>query len=394
MNIKRSLGYFTALLFAVITLFACNNMGSKKSKLNEEIKQTMSKYEAIGLAVVAVKDGEIIYNKNFGYKDLENKVELAENDLFRIASISKSFTSIGIMQLVEQGKIKLDDKVSDYVGFDVVNPKYPNTPITIKMLLSHTSSLNDSEGYFTLDVIDPKASSTYAKAYNNYEPGTNYEYCNLGYNTLGTILERVSGVRFDKYIIENILTPLGAYGGYENASLDSTKFVKLYSYNNGEFKHSPAAYALRSEEINNYKFGLSTPIFSPTGGLKISAEDLAKVMNMHMNLGVGKNFENGTEVKILDKSSAEAMQSIIAPKTDEGDAYGLALRISKQFIDGKTMIGHTGSAYGVFTSMFWDSEHNFGIITMTNGCRPDRESNFMAISREVSNQVYNNLIKE
>ena len=121
--------------------------------------------------------------------------------------------------------------------------------------------------------------------------------------------------------------------------------------------------------------------------MKISAQDLAKVMKMHMNLGKYDSLQ------IIDSYSSEIMQTKIANPTDEGDAYGFAIRISDQLIPGKTMIGHTGSAYGVYTSMFWDSEREFGIITMTNGCRPERKNNFMAISWDVVNAVYDNLIK-
>ncbi len=200
-----------------------------------------------------IKDGKIIYHKSLGYKDLENSIPLADGDLFRIASISKSFTATAIMQLVEKGKIELEGDVSDYIGFKVRNPNFPDTKITIKMLLSHSSSLNDSEGYFNLNVINPDSSKSWTKAYNYYKPGTKYEYCNLGFNTLGTILERVSGERFDKYIVNHILKPLKLYGGYEVGSLDSTKFVRIYSYNqDGSYKWSKEAYAPRTNEIKNY----------------------------------------------------------------------------------------------------------------------------------------------
>ena len=303
---------------------------------------------------------------------------MAKDDIFRIASISKSFTATAIMQLVEQGKLNLQQDVSELVGFQVRNPKFPEKVITIEMLLSHTSSMNDANGYFTLNAINPDSSATWQTAWNAYEPGTGYEYCNLGFNTLGTILERVSGERFDKYIVNHILNPIGVYGGYEVLSLDTNKFVKIYTWDgeNNKFIHKPAAYATRAEEIENYVFGVSTPIFSPTGGLKISPQDLAKVMQMHMNLGT---TVEGTQ--IISKESSEAMQSIVAPKTDEGDAYGYAIRTSNQLLEGHTMIGHTGSAYGVYTSMFWDKDRNFGFIVMTNGCNAkyDNEHNFMAI---------------
>ena len=361
---------------ALAAMFACT---SKQDQFNEEVKAIMERNNNVGLALVAVNNGEVVLNETYGYKNLDTKEPIAKDDIFRIASISKSFCATAIMQLVEQGKLSLDQDVSELVGFEVRNPNFPDKVITVKMLLSHTASMSDANGYFSLNAINPDSSATWKQAWNSYAPETGYEYCNLGYNTLGTIVERVSGERYDQYIVNHILNPIGVYGGYEVLSLDSTKFVNIYTWNGetGEYIHKPAAYAKRAEEIENYVFGQSTPIFSPTGGLKISAQDLAKVMKMHMNLGT---TPEGTQ--IISKESAEAMQSIVAPKTDEGDAYGFAIRTSKQLLDGHTMIGHTGGAYGVYTSMFWNSERNFGFVVMTNGCNGRYDNNFMAIHRE------------
>lgn len=373
---------------AMATMFACT---SKEQQFNEEVAAIMERNNNVGLALVAVKDGEVVLNERYGYKNLETKEPIAKDDIFRIASISKSFTATAIMQLVEQGKLDLQQDVSELVGFEVRNPKYPEKVITVEMLLSHTSSMNDANGYFTINAINPDSSATWQTAWNGYEPGTGYEYCNLGFNTLGTILERVSGERFDKYIVKNILEPVGVYGGYEVLSLDSTKFVNIYTWDeeNGEYILKPAAYATRAEEIENYVFGHSTPVFSPTGGMKISPEDLAKVMKMHMNLGT---TEDGKQ--IISKESALAMQSIVAPKTDEGDAYGYAIRTSDQLLDGYTMIGHTGSAYGVYTSMFWDKDRKFGFVVMTNGCNGRYDNNFMSIHRECAAAMYKYFIAE
>ncbi len=373
---------------AMATMFACT---SKEEQFNKEVAAIMELNNNVGLALVAVNNGEVVFNGTFGYNDLEKKEPLEKDDIFRIASISKSFTATAVMQLVEQGKLSLDQDVSELLGFKVRNPHFPEQPITVKMLLSHTSSMSDANGYGSLNCINPDSSATWEKAWNTYAPASGYEYCNMGYNTLGTILEKVSGERFDKYIVKNILEPVGVYGGYEVLSLDSTKFVNIYTWNSKDssFILKPAAYAKRAKEIENYRFGYSTPVFSPTGGLKISAQDLAQVMKMHMNLGTA---ENGTQ--IIAKESSEAMQTVTAPKTDEGDAYGYAIRISNQLLDGHTMIGHTGSAYGVYTSMFWDKERKFGFIVMTNGCNRREENNFMAIHRDCVAAMYKHFIAE
>ncbi|MCI1779032.1 MAG: beta-lactamase family protein [Bacteroidales bacterium] len=358
-------------------------------KMEKELKKTMIANKAIGLAVVAVKDSSIFYQGYFGYNDLENKIPLKGDDLFRIASISKQFTATALMQQVEKGKINLNEDVSELVGFRVRNPKYPNDTITVRMLLSHTSSLNDKNGYFSLNVIDPDSTANWQNAYNDYRPGSRYEYCNLGFNMLGTILERVSGERFDKYIVNHILTPLGIYGGYDVNSLDSSKFVKLYHYNHRtcKFEYSPEAYAPRRREIADYKMGFSTPVFSPTGGMKISASGLAKIMIMHMNNGSEGN------VRILSENSSRIMQSVQADSTESGDKYGLALEITGQVLPGKIMTGHTGSAYGVYSSFFFDPAEHFGFVVITNGIDERYENYFLTFHKDVDAVLYKYLIK-
>src|SRR5690606_35258476 len=112
------------------------------------------------------------------------------------------------------------------------------------------------------------------------------------------------------------------------------------------FIESVDAYNPRREEIRNYRMGYSTPVFSPTGGMKISAKDLARYMQMHMNKG------ELSGVRIIGKNSAEEMQTPVAVK----EGYGLALLSTDKFIDGKRLIGHTGSAYGLSSAMFFDPE--------------------------------------
>src|SRR4051795_4152921 len=108
----------------------------------------------------------------------------------------------------------------------------------------------------------------------------------------------------------------------------------------------------RREEIKNYVMGYGTPVFSPTGGMKISATDLAKYMTMHMN----KGKYNG--VRIISKKSAKRMQKKIS--TEEG--YGLAIMNKTDLIPGKLMTGHTGSAYGLYSAMFFQPKEKFGMV--------------------------------
>ena len=376
-----SLKFFVSIL---LWLFISMHSFCQAEKAEAGIRDIMQQSEVVGLSVAVVKNNVIIYTHSFGLKDVESNQPLTDDCLFRIASISKSFSATCIMQLARAKKISLNDDIGDLVGFKVRNPKYPETVITLRMLLSHRSGINDNQGYFTLDVINPGKNADWAKCYNDYEPGTGYMYCNLNYNMVGTIIEKISGERFDQYVKHHILDPLGLYGGYCVDSLDKSRFATIYDYDDSLKKlvPSPAAYNPRSVEIANYVMGYSTPVFSPTGGMKISAIDLAKYMTMHMNYGRYKGK------KIISKKSAKQMQTKLSDK----EGYGMAIMTSDNLIPGKTMKGHTGSAYGLYSGMFFQPREKFGIVVITNGCKPGYTDGLNTVIRKTINCLYDNLI--
>lgn len=347
--------------FCLLTLLS-GAADAQPARAEAAIEQLMRETPVAGLSVAVVRKGKLVYSKAFGYRNLETNEALRTDDIFRIASISKSFTATAIMQLVGAGKLSLSDDVSQLAGFRMRNPAFPDRVITLEMLLAHRSSLNDSQGYFSLDAIDPSKNPGWQQGYNAYAPGEGYQYCNLNYNLAGAILERVSGERFDLYIKHHILEPLGLYGGYCVDSLDNARFARIYEYrvDSGRFIPSPAAYAPRSAEIAAYETGRTTPVFSPTGGMKISAGDLARYMVMHSRLGRSRSK------RIMPRSGAEEMQRV----RSEEEGYGLALMTSSNILPGITLRGHTGSAYGLYSAMFWQPEEGYGFVVLSNGCHP------------------------
>ncbi len=386
------------LLFAFIVTTTAWSQQTKEERAQKEIAQIMEKTKAVGLSVAVVKDGKIIYNQSFGKKNIESGVNVTNDDLFRIASISKSFTTTAFMTLLDQKKVSLDEDVSNLVGFRVRNPKFPDVKITLKMILSHTSSLNDSEGYFSLDVMNADKNKNFAKCYNDYAPGTAYEYCNLGFNTIGAIVEKLSGERFDNYVRRVVLRPLGLNAGFNVDSLDSKKFVTLYNYEPADttkgspniFREQSSAYVSRAKDISSgYKMGVSTPLFSSTGGMKISANGLARYMMMHMNYGK----DPITGKRIISKKSSKLMQTPVI-ETSPGETYGMSLRQSDKLIPGELMTGHTGSAYGLYSAMFFQPKKGFGIVMMTNGCQPVYKDGFVTIQLETIRALYNIFIAE
>jgi CubicO group peptidase (beta-lactamase class C family) len=383
----RSLFIFSLALLSSLRGFAQTEKAAFQ-KAEAEIKTIMQKLEVVGLSVAVVKNNKLFYTKAFGYKNIETNTPLASNHLFRIASISKSFSATAVMKLVEQGRLSLDADFGKLVGFPVRNPKYPEIIITLKMVLSHTSGINDSQGYFNLDVINPAKNNNWAKCYNDYAPGDGYQYCNLNFNMLGAVLEKTTGIRFDNFIRQQILIPLGLNAGYCVDSLNNELFATLYELDSATktFKASTSAYAPRREEIANYVMGYTTPVFSPTGGMKISAEDLAKYMMMHMNFGKHKNRKGR---RIISKKSAKLMQTAVS--SEEG--YGLALWNTDKLIKGKSLTGHTGSAYGLYSAMFFDPKKKFGFVVITNGCNTVYTDGTNEVLRGTVNILFETLIK-
>ena len=362
---------------------------SKKriAAFERQIEEFRKDIENVGLSVALVLNNKIVYTQQFGVKNIETQEPIKENTLFRIASISKSFTTTGLLQLVEQGKVSLTTDVSQLAGFTIRNPKYPDTVITLEMLLSHTSSINDSQGYYTtLDVINPDKNPDYAKCYNNYEPGKGYEYCNLNLNLSGSFLEKLSGERFDQYVVRHILRPLGLYGGYCVDSLDAGRFASLYEYHDGKYECTDqSAYNPRSQEISQYVRGRDAILFSPTGGMKMSAKDLAKYMLVHMNYGTSPQG-----VKIIPEELSKSMQ--VPRSTDEN--YGLSLWTTDEYSPGVVLVGHTGGAYGMRSAMFFNPEKKYGFVMMSNGARARAKDKKTNIIKGVLQRMYDNFVRK
>ena len=380
------------IVAAMATLCATSCTSSVEKRTNEAIQQVMDEFQAVGVSAVVVKDGQIVYNQSFGYKDLETQTPLCNDDMMRIASISKSFTATSLMQLVEKGIISLDDDVSDLIGFQIRNPHHPEVPITLRMILSHTASIRDKEDYSTLDHLNPAVYGDCVESYYEYKPGEGYNYSNLGLNLAGTILEKASGVRFDQYVKDNVILPLGLVGGHNVDNLDANKLVSLYNCIDGQYVKSNA-YGSVAHRLENYVMGYSAPMFSPTGGVKISARDLATYMMMHMNYGE----LNG--VRIISEESAKTMQTPIWMKQNPAeDQYGLCLYEFVDYIDdeqynqpGQYPIGHEGDAYGLRSVMIWSPADGWGIVAMTNGYTPIEGKEFR---QTLANAIYKAYIKD
>jgi CubicO group peptidase (beta-lactamase class C family) len=191
-------------------------------KLFEEyVNDRMEFDQGVGISVGFIKD-EFIWTKGFGYADLENKTPTKGESAYRLASITKTFTAVGILQLVEKGKINLDAEVQTYV------PYFPKKkwPVTVRLLLGHLGGIShyrdyDKEGHIKVHKNTKEALAIFSDFDLVAEPGTRYQYSSYGFNLLGAVIEGASGQSYGDYIKENIFAPLGM----ENYRMDDP--VKL-----------------------------------------------------------------------------------------------------------------------------------------------------------------------
>ena len=373
-----------------------------------------------GLGVIIYKDGAEIYSKFLGRRVIgEIEKPVTRDTRFRAASISKMFTIFTILQLVEQGKINLDEDASEYLNFKLRNPNFPDEKITLRMLASHTSTLRDGkiysippnygvEEFFKTDGKFFEGGAHFATEDKNF-----FTYSNLNYGILGTIIEKITGKRFDIYQRENILRQLETNADYVPANLSATEFENLgiiYQKKNptgvwnefGEwygkaddfkniqppkdtiFLQNPYAENFQqSYSLKNYQVGTNATIFSPQGGLRISFAEMANTLEMLMN---GGNF-HGKKI-LSQKSVAEMFKLNWIYNGANGNNYGGAILnygLGVYFIDGKStsrvcknfevkLIGHTGVAFGMLSGIFFIPETKSGFIYMMNGTAIDEDA--------------------
>ncbi len=397
-----------------------------------------SEFQVPGLGVIIYKNGAEIYSKFLGRRVIgENEKPVTRQTRFRAASISKMFTVFTIMQLVERGKINLDADISNYLNFKLRNPNFPAEKITVRMLASHTSTLRDGTIYSippengVEDFFKPDGKFYEGGAHFATEDKNFFSYSNLNYGILGTIIENVTGKRFDIYQRENILAQLETAADYVPANLKRAEFENLgtvYQKKNpqgvwnefgdwygkaDDFKNiQPAEDTIflqnpyaenfqQSYSLTNYKIGTNATIFSPQGGLRISFSEMANALEMLMN---GGNFHGK---KILEKNSiAEMFKTQWIYNGANGNNYGGAILnygLGVYHIDGKTsarvcknheinLIGHTGVAFGMLSGIFFIPQTKSGFIYMMNGTAIDEDNDARSCGKFSGNYIWEEIL--
>lgn len=328
-----------------------------------------------------------------GLADISASRPVTADDPVRIASISKLVVAIGVMRLVEQGRLDLDADVSRWLGWKLRNPAFPDAPISLRLLLSHRSSLTDRVDYVLPLDADMRAVLQDPKAWDaQHAPGSWWAYTNFNFPVIAAVMERATGERFDRLMDRLVLAPMKLDACYNWASCKpGTAARAVVQYrggvatkddNHGAIPACPVTPARDGGcDLSIWRPGGNGAIFSPQGGLRISARGLARVGRMFL----GNGRLDG--VRILRPASVRMLEtplwtwngrdgdvggdiSVANPVGGATCSYGLAVMFTATGVqgcrddpggDGRRRFGHSGDAYGLKSGLWIDRAAGTGI---------------------------------
>jgi CubicO group peptidase (beta-lactamase class C family) len=335
--LKRSGPKLTAVLIFGICANAA--ISAQSEKIDQYIRAEMGVRHIPGLALVVIKNGEIVKLKGYGVANLEHDVAVTPDTVFELASVTKQFTATAIMLLVEEGKVRLDDSISHYLS----NSPSQWKGITVRHLLTHTSGLPGLENGFKAlweggvrtDYSTAQLFEAATKDSLDFSPGDRWRYSDVGYFLLGMIIEKASGRRYRDFLAERFFKPLG---------MESTSVLDQWAI----LKNRAAGYTLHNGQLINIRRVAQIELPSHYGVFS-TVRDLAK---WDLALATGK---------IVKESSLAAMWTPVKLNTGRSYPYGFGWEVRRKL--GHRIIDHTGIT-GTEYARYPDD--NLTVIVLTN----------------------------
>lgn len=349
-----------------------------ESKEGEDLGAILRKYSTVGAEIAVIKDGHVTYHYEYGYADKEDKIKVNENTKFRVASLSKVFTSMLAMAEVNDGKLDLDADISDYFGYKFRHPKYPDIAITSRMLLTHSAGYSDKQGY-------REALSTVADSadYYSYKPGSKHLYSNLSIGIAGAVVEKAANQTLSQYSRDRFFSPMGIDASYYSNYLSDTSLI-ANCYFHGTVKYSRES-IMESRESKNVSPGYI--YYTGQSALLISAVDLAKVTTVLMNEGQydGKEY--------LSPETVNQMLAVQPVRTQTKYEQCIGIRKYTHLVGERDMYYHTGNYYGVYALLAFDPADKSGVVIITSGANSVRDDNtIFGVCNDVMDYCYSKLL--
>ncbi len=360
-------------LFLLLVFCCFSGMNAQKSdskdyseaiQLIEVWLEAQKDYEKIpAIMAIAVEDQEVIWEGAFGLANLEKEVNAEPTTLCSICSISKLFTSVAIMKLYDEGKLRLDDEISDLLPWFDLKQQFPDSgPITVRSLLTHSSGLPREANfpYWTGPDFPFPESEAIKKELNKqetlYQSSTYFQYSNLGLTLLGDVVEEISGMPYDDYVEQNILKPLGL----SNTLTELPE--KLYG-SKLAIGYSPLSRDLQREKINFFQ----AKGIKAAAGFSSNVQDLGKFASWQLRL------LDTTTTEILKPSTLRNMHNVHWIDPDWETSWGLGFSVYKGS-DGTKWISHGGSCPGYRSTLQINpkSKRAYSVMINANGTNPGK----------------------
>ena len=377
-----------AVLWLVVVMLAVSVTGAGcaegKDVLTGKLDRILKNHHTVGGAVIIAKEGEIVYEHYYGYASKTGRIPVTEETYFRIASVTKMVTAIRVMQLAEEGALDLDRDISEYLGYQVGNAYYPRTPITLRMLMTHTSSLNQHGGYQRSDrsLSELIAYDPYRKS-NWYDetPGTVYRYSNFGAGVIGSLLETVTGRTIQDTVSEGVFEPMNITAAYAACLLPDPENVPVLYNTDGTVVDS------RDKSIG--KDWENNP--DPEKHFKINVGSLwmrpADLCRLGMMLCDGGNWD-GCQILKSDTVNEMLAEQKGREGIRAGTPYGLCVCRDQSLLSDRIVYGHQGISDGVLCNVYFEPQTRLVVVICSNGCHNMLDNRIAHLTRKLFAQVW------
>ena len=306
-----------------------------------------------GAAVALISDGEIVWEQAYGYANVADAVPVTTDTAFHVGSVSKAYMGVAVMHAIEAGELGLDDEINTILPFEVKHPGYPDVPITVRHLVTHTSGITDSLAYirsygvgdpsaplgaFLEDYLVPGGQRYSTGNFTDAAPGEVYEYTNVGAGLAGYVLEAATGTPFNVYVRDKIFLPLD---------------MQDSGYFQGEFGEDTVVARAYVRQTTPYGY-VSYPTY-PDGMIRASVNDVAVFLAMVMNGGVYN------ETQVL---SAEATDVLLTSALETTPNTGIFWDLNEGADDNRH--GHNGGDPGAMAFMYFNEDTRLGAVLLVN----------------------------
>ncbi len=349
--------------------------------MDAEVDRAFRDADAVGGAFVVALRGQIVYERYYGVQQKTTRVPVGPNTYFKCASVTKFVTGIGLGLLMDAGILDPDEDISTYLGYQTGNPRYPKKPITLRMLMSHTSGINEEGSYSRQSSILSDMISLKKKARANFrevEPGSQYKYSNFGAGITGAIIESVTGMDVSTFMRTYLFAPLGMDAAYTVQQLQNPDDIAATYHKDGSLYQAPSymlrqKYEAKADPDHHYRVTV--------GSLLMRARDLCR-------LGIACCMDGWVDgIHVLSTQAVERMRMPQSPQTTgitEDSPYSFFCIRQETLLKDRLVYGHQGTNEGIVCNLYFEPQSQMVLCVMSNGCDSVREDGIMHLTRRLA----------